>query len=235
MPSIKNINYRFKKGCLVGITGKVGSGKSSFLKAIVKEMPYFSGQIKMNGSIALFEQEPFIFSDTVRNNILFGKKYDRAKYEEAVRASCLVTDFKLLAMGDQTIIGEKGATLSGGQKARVSLARCVYSNIDILLLDDPLSAVDSKVAKEIFKRCIRPLSREKTVILSTHQIGFLHEVDEVIILDDGAIVEQGTPAELNRRLKQLTESQTEEEKEEEDARKEDPSPFTSNRVSKMVS
>ena len=99
--------------------------------------------------------------------------------------SCLHTDFKLFANGDQTIIGEKGATLSGGQKARVSLARCIYSKADIFLFDDPLSAVDSKVAKEIFRKCIKPLSCEKTIILSTHQIGFLHECDEVILLEGG--------------------------------------------------
>ena len=146
-PAIKSLTQEFRKGCLYGVTGKVGSGKSSIFKAIIQELPYFTGKLQVKGSIAFFEQEPFIFSDTIRNNILFGKKFDKNRYQDAARVSCLLPDFKILTDGDQTIIGEKGDTLSGGQKARVSLARCVYSDADIILLDDPLSAVDSKVAK----------------------------------------------------------------------------------------
>lgn len=101
--------------------------------------------------------------------------------------SCLKKDFKTLTKGELTIVGEKGITLSGGQKARLALARALYGDADIILLDDPLSAVDSKVAKKIFNGCIRELGKEKTVILVTHQIHYIKECDEVIIMDDGAI------------------------------------------------
>ena len=124
--------------------------------------------------------------------------------------ACLSADFKILAQGEQTVIGEKGETLSGGQKARVALARCIYAKSDILLLDDPLSAVDSKVAKQIFQKCILPLSRTKTVILSTHQVSFLYDCDEVLVLEEGSIMQKGPPSEVARHLQELTEERKEE-------------------------
>ena len=125
--------------------------------------------------------------------------------------SCLRQDFKILSDGDQTIVGEKGVTLSGGQKARLALARSVYADADIYLLDDPISAVDSKVAKNIFFKCLRPLAKQKTVILTTHQVGYLSECDEVIILDDGAIIEKGTPTQLKKKLDDLCDKEEEQE------------------------
>ena len=125
--------------------------------------------------------------------------------------ACLSTDFQNLPQKDQTIVGQKGVTLSGGQAARVALARCIYAQTDILLLDDPLSAVDSKVGKQMFHKCIRPLSQKKIVILSTHQIGFLHDCDEVILLDQGRITEKGTPGDVAQSLLALTENEKSEE------------------------
>ena len=145
-------------------------------------MPYYSGQLQRRGSVAYVEQEPILFSDTIRNNITFGKPFDNNLYERVVTVSCLQSDFVILAAGDQTIVGEKGATLSGGQKARVALARALYANADIYLMDDPISAVDSRVAKKIFEKCLKPLSQIKTVLLVTHQLDYILRCGEAIIL-----------------------------------------------------
>jgi ATP-binding cassette, subfamily C (CFTR/MRP), member 4 len=110
-------------------------------------MPYYSGKLEVEGSIAYVEQEAVIFSDTIRNNITFGLEFHQIKYDMAVKLACLESDFKLLKQGDETVVGEKGITLSGGQKARLTLARAVYSGANIYLFDDPISAVDSRVAK----------------------------------------------------------------------------------------
>ena len=128
------------------------------------------------------EQEPVIFSETIKNNILFGKEFSADLYQRVIEQSCLISDFEILEKGDETLVGEKGITLSGGQKARVSLARALYAEADIYLLDDPISAVDSKVARKIQEKCIKPLSKLKTVILVTHQISFLYDCEKVIIL-----------------------------------------------------
>ena len=122
-------------------------------------MPFCSGTLTHNGSLAYVEQQPVIFSDTVRNNITFGKPFDKKEYERVVKVACLQSDFRILSEGDRTIVGERGATLSGGQKARVVLARALYADADIYLMDDPISAVDSKVAKKLFENCLKPLSR----------------------------------------------------------------------------
>lgn len=141
----------------------------------------------MKGKVAYVEQQPAIFSDSIRNNILFGRQFKQEAYDRALKLSCFLADLKLQPQGEETIIGQKGTTLSGGQKARLTLARALYGEADIYLLDDPLSAVDSKVGKKIFKKCIKQLSQTKTVILVTHQIGYLHDCDQVIIVEDGAI------------------------------------------------
>ncbi len=120
--------------------------------------------------------------------------------------SCLKDDFNLLPEGDQTVVGERGTTLSGGQKARVSLARALYSDADIYLMDDPISAVDAKVAKQIFDKCLRPLGKSKTVLLVTHQIGYITECEEVIVMNDGAIQAAGDSASLKTILNQLSEA-----------------------------
>ena len=137
---------RIEKGELVGISGPIGSGKSTLLSAILNEVPYYSGTVRKNGRIAYVGHEPFIINATVKENVLFGLPFDRQKYNSSVDMACLVKDFQILKDGDETIIGENGSTLSGGQKARISLARALYSDSDIYLLDDPLSAIDSKLA-----------------------------------------------------------------------------------------
>lgn len=118
-----------------------------------------------------------IFSETIKNNILFGREFSADLYQRVIEQSCLISDFEILDKGDETLVGERGITLSGGQKARVSLARALYAEADIYLFDDPISAVDSKVARKIQEKCIKPLSKKKTVILVTHQISFLYDCD----------------------------------------------------------
>jgi ATP-binding cassette subfamily C (CFTR/MRP) protein 4 len=183
-----------------GIAGKVGSGKSCLLSAILGELPFYSGEFRVKGSIAYVEQEPVIFSDTVKGNILFGRPFVAETYNASVVQSCLVEDFKILEKGDETVVGERGITLSGGQKARLALARALYADSDIILLDDPISAVDAKVAHTIHEKFL-PLSKTKTVVLVTHQIAFLYDCDQIIIMEDGGVRKTGTPKELEEELR----------------------------------
>ena len=136
--------------------GQVGSGKSSFLSAILGEMNKLTGRINVSGSLSYTPQQPWIQNATIRDNILFGKDLNQDFYNQVVLNCALVSDLEILTGGDQIEIGEKGINLSGGQKQRVSLSRAVYSRSDIYLLDDPLSAVDAHVGKQIFERVIGP-------------------------------------------------------------------------------
>ena len=143
-----------------------------------------------------------IFSTTVRENILFGKKFDKEKYQKALECCCLQEDLEFLEKGDKTTVGERGITLSGGQKARLSLARAVYSDSDIYLLDDPLSAVDSKVGRKIYEQICEYLVGKKTVILVTHQTHFLKDCDEVIVMEDGEIKEINEPKMMKLKIEE---------------------------------
>ena len=141
---------------MVAVVGQVGSGKSSFLSAILGEMNKLTGRINVSGSLSYTPQQPWIQNATIRDNILFGKDLNQDFYNQVVLNCALVSDLEMLTGGDQIEIGEKGINLSGGQKQRVSLSRAVYSRSDIYLLDDPLSAVDAHVGKQIFERVIGP-------------------------------------------------------------------------------
>ena len=144
-----------RSGQLVGITGSVGSGKTSLLMAILGELPISSGHSSCNGKIAYLSQVPWVFSGTFRDNILFGRDFDEQKYNTIIRVCDLIADLECFPKGDLTEIGQRGVILSGGQRARVSLARAIYSEADIYLMDDPLSAVDAKVGKHLFDKCIK--------------------------------------------------------------------------------
>jgi ATP-binding cassette subfamily C (CFTR/MRP) protein 4 len=187
------INLNLNSGSLVGIVGTTGSCKSSLLAAILGEMYLIEGNSKINGKIVYVSQIPWIFSGTIRENILFSKCFDKEKYERVLKSCCLITDLQSFSAGDLTIIGEKGINLSGGQKVRVSLARALYTEADIYLFDDPLAAVDSTVARKIFQQCIsnQGILNDKTRLLVTHQIQFLPEFDHCILLNDGKIEKQG--------------------------------------------
>jgi len=156
-PALSNITMNIKQGSLNALVGTVGAGKSSFLLSFLGEMPKTTGSFRRKGTIAYAEQEPTIFAGTFQENILFGKPYEPEFYEKVVQACNLQNDLKLFANGDLSEIGEKGNNLSGGQRARLGLARAVYSNADIYLLDDPLSAVDVRVAKSLVNDLIMKL------------------------------------------------------------------------------
>lgn len=151
--------------------------------------------VYINGAVSYFAQSPAILSKSVRDNIIFGKPYDDEKYKRIVNICCLVDDFKILANGDQTVIGGKGVTLSGGQKARVALARAVYADADIVMLDDPLSAVDAHVGKTIWEEVIMGYlkAQGKTVIIASHQTQFFGDCDRVMQLADCEIKYFDTP------------------------------------------
>lgn len=143
-----------RPGQLLAVIGPVGSGKSSLLQVILQELPLIEGNLTVNGKISYASQEPWLFAGSVRQNILFGLPMDRVKYKTVIKKCALERDFRLLPYGDKTIVGDRGVSLSGGQRARINLARAVYKEADIYLLDDPLSAVDTHVGKELFEQCI---------------------------------------------------------------------------------
>ncbi|XP_033217281.1 probable multidrug resistance-associated protein lethal(2)03659 isoform X2 [Belonocnema kinseyi] len=194
--TLKNITFVAKIGSLNAIIGPVGSGKTSLLLAILSELPMQGGNINVQGKIAYASQEPWIFSANVKQNILFGQKMNQQRYDRVVKVCQLERDLALFPFGDKTIIGEKGVNLSGGQRARINLARAVYAEADVYLLDDPLSAVDSKVGKGIFNECIDEFLRGKTRILVTHQFQYLKNADNIIVLNNGGIKAEGTFTEL---------------------------------------
>uniref|UniRef100_A0A8B9NVH7 ATP-binding cassette sub-family C member 5 n=1 Tax=Apteryx owenii TaxID=8824 RepID=A0A8B9NVH7_APTOW len=189
---LQHLSFTVKKGKFVGICGNVGSGKSAIISAILGQMNLCDGTVAVDGTLAYVSQQAFIFHGNVRENILFGEEYNEQKYNYAVNVCSLGSDMEILPHGDMTEIGERGLNLSGGQKQRISLARAVYANRDIYLLDDPLSAVDAHVGKHIFERCIKEALKGKTILLVTHQLQYLEFCDEVILLEDGKICESGT-------------------------------------------
>ncbi|CAD8180189.1 unnamed protein product [Paramecium pentaurelia] len=218
-PVLKNINLDIYEGETWAVIGQVGSGKSSFLHSLLSEIPSYKGTLLFNGqipqesdlTIAYVEQEPYIFPDTIRQNILFGRPYNRSLYQKVTQATELDVDFSLMKSSDHTEIGERGITLSGGQKARISLARALYSLADIYLFDDPLSAVDAHVAEIIFQLAIKqfifseqpllnPKKQRPIVFIATHQIQYAVKCDKIAILNEGEIIAQGTYDQIKQSL-----------------------------------
>ncbi|KAI9535316.1 hypothetical protein NQZ68_002870 [Dissostichus eleginoides] len=193
-PLLKNVSLDIKPGRLVAVVGAVGSGKSSLMSALLGEMHTTKGFINIQGSLAFVPQQAWIQNATLKDNILFGSQHDKTRFQEVIQACALDPDLELLPGRELTEIGEKGINLSGGQKQRVSLARAAYSQADIYLLDDPLSAVDSHVGKHLFHQVIGPngLLKDKTRILVTHGVSFLPYVDEIVVLVDGVVSEVGS-------------------------------------------
>ncbi|XDA80093.1 hypothetical protein R6Z07F_010084 [Ovis aries] len=191
-PTLQDLFFTARPGELLAVVGPVGAGKSSLLRAVLGELPPSQGQVIVHGRIAYVPQQPWVFSGTVRSNILFGKKYEEDRYEEVIKACALEEDLQFLEDGDQTLIGDRGTPLSEGQKARVSLARAVYQDADIYLLDDPFSAVDAGVSRHLFEQCICQALREKITILVMHQWQYLKAASWILILKGGTIVQRGT-------------------------------------------
>lgn len=199
--ALRRVHMDVKPGQLVAVVGAVGSGKSTLLNGLLGECRALVGNVKLKGKVAYAAQKAFIMNDTLRKNITFSNSFDDTRYRETVQACALAPDLKVLPGGDQVEIGEKGINLSGGQKARVSLARAVYEEADIYLLDDPLSAVDAHVGKHLFNECIVDKllkGDESSVVLVTNALQFLNNprVNKIVVLEGGKITEEGTFDEL---------------------------------------
>uniref|UniRef100_A0A8C5R5H5 Multidrug resistance-associated protein 1 n=1 Tax=Leptobrachium leishanense TaxID=445787 RepID=A0A8C5R5H5_9ANUR len=197
-PSLKEINLTIPEGSLIAVVGQVGCGKSSLLSALLGEMEKKEGHVVMKGSVAYVPQQAWIQNASLKDNVIFGGEIKEPFYNKVLDACALLPDLEILPSGDRTEIGEKGVNLSGGQKQRVSLARAVYCNTDVYLLDDPLSAVDAHVGKHIFDYVIGPkgLLKDKTRILVTHGVSYLPQMDTIIVMIDGKITEAGSYQEL---------------------------------------
>ncbi|KAG5204286.1 hypothetical protein JEQ12_002262 [Ovis aries] len=191
-PTLKGVSFTVRPAELLTVVGPVGAGKSSLLRALLGELPPSQGKVSVHGRIAYVSQQPWMFPGTVRSNILFGKKYEEERYEKVIKACALEEDFQNLKERDLTVTGDGGTPLSEGQKARVSLARAVYQDADIYLLDDPLSAVDAGVSRHLFEQCICQALREKITILVTHQWQYLKAASWILILKGGTIAQCGT-------------------------------------------
>ncbi|XP_012285682.1 multidrug resistance-associated protein 7 [Orussus abietinus] len=197
--ALKNLNVTIQKGQLIGIMGKIGSGKSLLLDAILAELTLEKGTLAVNAidkGVGYVKQNAWLQRGTIRDNILFGKAYDYNKYKSVLKACALTDDLNSLPKKDLTGVGESGNTLSGGQKTRIALARAVYADKEIYLLDDILATLDVKVAKHIFQNVVLGLLRGKTRIVCTHQTQYLIHADLVIELSKGAIVKQGRPCDI---------------------------------------
>lgn len=195
--ALKNLNLTIENGELCAVVGRVASGKSTLCSAVLNETFLAKGEITLQGEVAYAAQSPWILNATVRENILFGKPMDEDRYNRVITACQLEHDLTLLEDGDLTDIGEKGINLSGGQKARVSVARAAYSDADVVILDDPLSALDPEVAAALFNDCITgDLMAGKTRLLVTNQLQFLSQCDHVVVLKKGEVMEDGTATEL---------------------------------------
>ncbi len=212
MSQVKNlqeISLSLKKGQTLGIVGKTGAGKTTFLRQLLREYPIGEGQLSIDGVditaqtkeqlldwIGYVPQDHVLFSRTIRENILFGKEdATQAELHQAIRAAYFEKDLKNLPMGLETLVGEKGVSLSGGQKQRVSIARALIKDPEILMLDDSLSAVDAKTEARIIENIQRE-RQDKTTIITTHRLSGIQHADLIIVLDEGQIVEQGTHEQL---------------------------------------
>ncbi|XP_070149139.1 ATP-binding cassette sub-family C member 4-like isoform X2 [Polyergus mexicanus] len=246
-PTLCNISAIINPGELYALVGPVGSGKSSVLHLLLKELNPGAGSVifthdisknvsydklvngyymdNLNPRISYASQEPWLFNGTVKDNILFGQPFDRIRYTEVTNVCALRKDFQQFPHGDTTIVGERGVSLSGGQRARINLARAVYRQADLYLLDDPLSAVDTHVAKHLYKKCITEYLHGRTRILVTHQLQFIKRVDHIIVLNRGFVKMQGSYNKLvesNKDFIQMMDELTtshETQKKEENARR----------------
>ncbi|KAJ6292464.1 hypothetical protein OIU78_024607 [Salix suchowensis] len=190
-PTLSNINLNIQVGSLVAIVGGTGEGKTSLISAMLGELPPMQdASVVIRGTVAYAPQVPWIFNASVRDNILFGLKYEPSRYGKAIDVTALQHDLDLLTGHDLTEIGERGVNISGGQKQRVSMARAFYSNSDVYIFDDPLGALDAHVAQQVFNGCIKEGLQGKTRVLVTNQLHFLPRVDKIILLSEGKMEEQ---------------------------------------------
>ena len=201
---LKNINFKIKKGEHICIIGEVGSGKTCLLNAIINNLfvinkPKAEGNIQLSGKVSFVSQNSWILNDTIEQNILFFKSMEREKYDKILSICQLKQDLQIFHKGDQTEIGEKGVNLSGGQKARLAIARAVYNDSDIYVFDDPLSSLDAYVGMNLFNQVFNDYLKEKTIIISTHALQYVSFFDKVFYLNKGEIKFIGEPKELEKQ------------------------------------
>ncbi|XP_045472448.1 probable multidrug resistance-associated protein lethal(2)03659 [Harmonia axyridis] len=201
--TLSGINLEMKSTNKFAVIGVVGSGKSSLMNVVLKELPIHEGNININGNISYAAQESWLFKGSIRQNILFGSTFDPDRYKEVVKVCGLQKDLELFPFGDLSIVGEKGVMLSGGQKARINLARAVYREADLYLFDDPLSAVDTLVGKQLYEQCICGYLSKKCVLLITHQLQYLKTMDRIFLMENGTFVRSGTYQDLQKDVSSL--------------------------------
>ena len=244
--TLKNINLEVKPGEVLGIIGEVGSGKSSLLQAILNCLmllnPKECDGVHINGKIGYVSQTSWIQNETIKNNILFFKKYDKIKYEEVLEKCQLKYDLEILEGKDLTEIGEKGVNLSGGQKVRISLARAVYANPDIYLFDDPISALDANIGKKIMNDLIINYLKGKTRIIVTHALQYLQYMDRIIYMKNGKIEWDGTYQEIleqeffttMKKLSKINETKNKDKQEKKPAKKGAKLSLSGNEIIKII-
>ncbi len=199
--ALSGLDLEVRRGELVVVVGAVGSGKSALIASLLGDLELVAGTADVAGSVAFVSQQAWILNDTIRANVLFGLELDEARYERALAVSSMLADLAHFPGGDATEIGERGVNLSGGQRQRISLARAIYADADVYLLDDPLSALDAQVAHAVYDDAILGALKGKTRILATHRLEFVDRADRLIVLDGGVVVESGRPRELKRKSK----------------------------------
>ncbi|WCJ26433.1 ABC transporter C family member 10 [Euphorbia peplus] len=195
-PTLMNINLVVQEGKNVAVCGEVGSGKSTLLAAVLGEVPKINGTVRVHGKIAYVPQVAWIQSATVQENILFGSELDQVRFQDVIEKCSLVKDLEMFPFGELTLIGEKGVNLSGGQKQRIQLARALYQDADVYLLDDPFSAVDAHTATSLFNEYVIRALSGKTVLLVTHQVDFLPAFNSILLMSGGEIIREATYDEL---------------------------------------
>ncbi len=201
---LRDVSFTVRRGALVAVVGEVGSGKSSLLCAILGQMRRRSGCFALRGTVAYAPQAPWIFAATVRDNILFGAPYDGARFAATLRACALDADVAAWPAGDATELGERGLNASGGQKARIALARALYADRDVVLLDDVLAAVDVRTGRALWRDCVLGLvAAGKTVVVATHATHVVAApgsgVDLVLVMAGGRLADAGAPAQVLAR------------------------------------
>jgi len=226
---LENITFSAQKGELSCVVGRVGAGKSSFLQTLLGDLYKVRGEVVVRGKVAYVAQSPWVMNASVRENVVFGYRWDKDFYDRTIKACALQDDFASLPDGDQTEVGERGISLSGGQKARLTLARAVYARADIYLLDDVLSAVDQHVGRHLIDQVLGPkgILKTRTRILATNSLPVLMEANYIVLLREGKILERGTYEQLmamKGEISNLIKTATSEETQSEDESKDSDSP-----------
>ena len=226
---LRGIDFKIKKGEHIGIIGEVGSGKTCLLNSIINNLAVLNkkgkdGNIQLSGKISFVSQNSWILNDTIEQNILFFKPMDREKYNKVISICQLIPDLQIFPQGDQTEIGEKGVNLSGGQKARMAIARAVYNDSDIYIFDDPLSALDAYVGMNLFNEVFNDYLKNKTIIISTHALQYVTYFDRIFYIHQGRIKFIGEPKDIENQqfykdFKSAQENKQKEEQNDEDSKK----------------